>query len=296
MTLHPVGLVWLCTVDTHQQKVVLRSKLLRACHWCIPGTGEVQALCLVELRTWQQLGMVASHQGPLADFYPRESFGFRVGFCLWCHSDGAWLQGADGEPYQKLCWNPAKLHQLVAKSSPIARLCTVVMSWVSQDLFPEAMLVVTQTLVVLQKLHKMTMHYVFHDFTATRCQWNWSVVRSLALVPLLEQMCHESSFPVIRNLALFVGSLIYECQCWCDWRGYLFQESWWNLVRTTALCGFWLRSSFFAPFICMLRGGAEFSMLFPMVGIEVCLSIYLPIRLNPRGGHQTGSGEPSAGG
>ena len=26
------------------------------------------------------------------------------------------------------------------------------------------------------------------------------------------------------------------------------------------------------------------------------LSIYLPIRLNPRGGHQTGSGEPSAGG
>ena len=26
------------------------------------------------------------------------------------------------------------------------------------------------------------------------------------------------------------------------------------------------------------------------------LSIYLPIRLNPRRGHQTGSGEPSAGG
>ena len=26
------------------------------------------------------------------------------------------------------------------------------------------------------------------------------------------------------------------------------------------------------------------------------LSIYLPIRLNPRGGHQTGSGEPIAGG
>ena len=25
-------------------------------------------------------------------------------------------------------------------------------------------------------------------------------------------------------------------------------------------------------------------------------SIYLPIRLNPRGGHQTSSGEPSAGG
>ena len=29
---------------------------------------------------------------------------------------------------------------------------------------------------------------------------------------------------------------------------------------------------------------------------DVYLSIYLPIRLNPRGGHQTGSGEPSAGG
>ena len=26
------------------------------------------------------------------------------------------------------------------------------------------------------------------------------------------------------------------------------------------------------------------------------LSIYLPVRLNPRGGQQTGSGEPSAGG
>ena len=30
--------------------------------------------------------------------------------------------------------------------------------------------------------------------------------------------------------------------------------------------------------------------------ILIYLSIYLPIRLNPRGGHQTGSGEPSAGG
>ena len=29
---------------------------------------------------------------------------------------------------------------------------------------------------------------------------------------------------------------------------------------------------------------------------NLSLSIYLPIRLNPRGGHQTGSGEPSAGG
>ena len=27
---------------------------------------------------------------------------------------------------------------------------------------------------------------------------------------------------------------------------------------------------------------------------QKCLSIYLPIHLNPRGGHQTGSGEPSA--
>ena len=30
--------------------------------------------------------------------------------------------------------------------------------------------------------------------------------------------------------------------------------------------------------------------------LSVCLSVYLPIRLNPRRGHQTGSGEPSAGG
>ena len=51
---------------------------------------------------------------PCADLYPWESFGSRIGFCLWCHNDGAWLQGADGEPYQKPCWNPAKLHQLVA--------------------------------------------------------------------------------------------------------------------------------------------------------------------------------------
>ena len=29
---------------------------------------------------------------------------------------------------------------------------------------------------------------------------------------------------------------------------------------------------------------------------EIYLIIYLPIRLNPRRGHQTGSGEPSAGG
>ena len=29
---------------------------------------------------------------------------------------------------------------------------------------------------------------------------------------------------------------------------------------------------------------------------QSCLSIYLPIPLNPRGGHQTGSSEPSAGG
>ena len=38
----------------------------------------------------------------------------------------------------------------------------------TRSLFPEAMLVVTQNLFVLQKLHKKTMHYVFHDFTATR--------------------------------------------------------------------------------------------------------------------------------
>ena len=40
-----------------------------------------------------------------------------------------------------------------------------------------------------------------------------------------------------------------------------------------ALCGFWLRSSFFTPYTCVLRGGAEFTVLFPMVGIEVQSSL-----------------------
>ena len=40
-----------------------------------------------------------------------------------------------------------------------------------------------------------------------------------------------------------------------------------------ALCGFYLRSSFFTPFTCMLRGGAEFTVLFPMVGIKVQSSL-----------------------
>ena len=53
VTLHPVCLVWLCTVDNHQQKIVLKRKLLRAGHWCIPETGEVQALSLAELWMWQ---------------------------------------------------------------------------------------------------------------------------------------------------------------------------------------------------------------------------------------------------
>ena len=76
------------------------------------------------------------HQGPLADFYSRESFVSRIGFCLWCHSNGAWLQGADGEPYQKPCWKAAKIASTCCHlSSPTARSCTVVMSWVSQDLF-----------------------------------------------------------------------------------------------------------------------------------------------------------------
>ena len=113
MTLHPVGLVWLCTVDSRQQKVVLKRKLLRAGHWSKPGTGEVKGLCPVELRMWQQHEMMSSHQRPLADFYPQENFRSKIGICLWCHNDGAWLQGADGEPCQKPCWNPAKLHQLL---------------------------------------------------------------------------------------------------------------------------------------------------------------------------------------
>ena len=40
-----------------------------------------------------------------------------------------------------------------------------------------------------------------------------------------------------------------------------------------ALCGFWPRSSFFTPFTWMLGGGAEFTVLFPMVGIEVQSSL-----------------------
>ena len=39
------------------------------------------------------------------------------------------------------------------------------------------------------------------------------------------------------------------------------------------LCGFWPRSSFFTPLTWMLRGGAEFTVLFPMVGIEVQSSL-----------------------
>ena len=144
----------------------------------------------------------------------------------------------------------------------------------TRSLLPEAMLVIFQNLIVLRKLHKMTMHYVFHDFAATRCQWNGPIVRSLALATLLKQRCHESSFPVIRNLALFVGSLIYECQGWCDWRGHLLQESWWDLVRTICFVRvFWPRSCFFTPFTWMLRGGAEFTVLFPIVGIEVQSSL-----------------------
>ena len=40
-----------------------------------------------------------------------------------------------------------------------------------------------------------------------------------------------------------------------------------------ALCGFWPRSSFFTPFTWMLTGGAEYTVLFPMVGIEVQSSL-----------------------
>ena len=162
----------------------------------------------------------------------------------------------------------------------------------TRSLLPEAMLVVAQNLLVLQKLHKTTMHYMFHHFTATRCQWNWSIVRSLALVPLLErcqwnwsivrnlalvplleQRCRESSLPVIRNLTLFVGSLMYECQCWCDWRGHLLQESWWDLFRTTSFVQFLAKKQLLHSFTCMLRGGLEFTALFPMVGIEVHSSL-----------------------
>ena len=116
------------------------------------------------------------------------------------------------------------------------------------------------------------MHYVFHDFAATRCQWNWPTNRSLALAPLLEQRCHESSFPVIRNLDFFVGSLVYECQWWpwrwCDWRGHLLQESWWKL----ALCG-GQEAAFSFHLPGCWGGGAEFTVLLPMVGIEVQSSL-----------------------
>ena len=44
-------------------------------------------------------------------------------------------------------------------------------------------------------------------------------------------------------------------------------------ARPLALCSFWPRSSFFTPFTWMLRGGTEFTVLFPMVGIEVQSSL-----------------------
>ena len=134
---------------------------------------------------------------------------------------------------KKPCWNPAKLHQLVLS---VQSNCKVMYSGdelsLTRSLFPEAMLVVAQNLLVLQKLHKMTKHYVFHDFTTT-CQWNWSIVRSLAHVPLLEQKCHESSFPVIRNLTLFVGSSVLV---WLERPSP--SKSWWDLVRIISFVRF----------------------------------------------------------
>ena len=54
-------------------------------------------------------------------------------------------------------------------------------------------------------------------FVTTGYQWNWPVIGNLDLVPFFEQMCHESSFPVIKNLTLFKeGSLICERQGWCS--------------------------------------------------------------------------------
>ena len=213
MTLYPVGLVWFCTVENRQQKVVLKRKTL-----------EGRSLLYTRNRRGPSTVPCGTPDVTAArdDVFPSrttcwflsiwESFGSRIGFCLWCDSDGAWLQGTDGEPYQKPCWNPAKLHQLVAVC-PIqlrdhlqwwwAESHKISFSWSHAGSRSES--------CCFQKLHKMTMHYVFHDFTVTRCQWNWSTVRSLALVPLLEQRCHESSFLVIRNMTLSVGSLIYEC-------------------------------------------------------------------------------------
>ena len=48
--------------------------------------------------------------------------------------------------------------------------------------------------------------YMFHDFATTGCQWNWPVISNLALVPFLEEGCHEGSFPVIRNLFISLDS------------------------------------------------------------------------------------------
>ena len=153
--LHPVGLVWLCTVDNHQQNVVLERKLLTAGHYCIPGTGEVQALCPVELRVWKQHEMMSSHQGPLAVFYPRENFESRIGFvsnAIVMELDCKAIMG-------NLIKSLAIIQQHCINLLPsVQSNCNVLYSSdelsLTRSLLPEAMLVIAQNLIVLRKLHK----------------------------------------------------------------------------------------------------------------------------------------------
>ena len=58
--------------------------------------------------------------------------------------------------------------------SSVQSTCEVIYSGdelsLTRSLLPEAMLVIAQNLAVLQKLHMLTMHYVFRVFAVTRCQ------------------------------------------------------------------------------------------------------------------------------
>ena len=158
----------------------------------------------------QQQKMKSCKQGQLADFYPRENFGSRIGFCLWCHSDQAWLWDLI------ICLS--EIQQNCINLLPSVQFnCEVMYSGDelshTRSLFPDAILLIAQNLVIVQKLHKMT--NVFHDFAVTQRQWNYPIVRSLALVPPSRTKVsrklfssHQESGLVRRKLVIWVSGLV----------------------------------------------------------------------------------------
>ena len=99
--------------------------------------------------------MMYFDRGQLADSYLRGNFGPRICSCLWCHSDGAWLQGDDWNLKNALM-KSNKLHLRVVQSN-----CEVVYRYsvdelgLKRSLLPGAMLVIAQNLVFIQNLHKV---------------------------------------------------------------------------------------------------------------------------------------------